>query len=237
MKRDVGPRPRRRPIVHVGFSGDLKNDGRDGVRHSWLGKKQFGAGPNLTGHDVSAAVVVDGLHVDKGVKDEQRVQEMLRGELGNFGVPAAVLEQINEDGDVVFALHGPEKLDGARPRDEGIGFGAGGQSGQVGGLDVRRLVNARRDAVQKQINKPFTVAAADLELVDELSGLCGVERLGGSRLMTSHSEMRCWVKKGVLFGYAARFYFHSRFEFKPTIQNYKFSYFAVGKVRQRPSWR
>jgi len=47
-------------------------------------------------------------------------------------------------------LHGAEELDGVGAVDGGGGLGAGGDGGEVAGLDVRGLVDAGGDAVGEE---------------------------------------------------------------------------------------
>ncbi|MCY1403589.1 hypothetical protein D9M71_187740 [compost metagenome] len=111
----------------------------------------------------------------EGVEHQQGVLELFGGGGGQFGV----IQQLDQGGDVVAALHGAQQLDGAGFVDQrGSGF-ALGDGGQEASLDVGCFVHARRNAIGDQVEKELLFAGRRVfQQLDQACGLLGVQRLG-----------------------------------------------------------
>ncbi|MNZ31890.1 hypothetical protein D3C78_492060 [compost metagenome] len=115
----------------------------------------------------------------EGVEHQQGVLELSGSDVGQFGV----VQQLDQGGDVVAALHGAQQLDSALLADQRRGGFALGDSGQETGLDVGGFVDARRNAVGDQVNQEFFFAGRRvLQQFNQACGLLGVQRLGHDAL-------------------------------------------------------
>ncbi|MNF96194.1 hypothetical protein D3C84_789760 [compost metagenome] len=108
----------------------------------------------------------------EGVEHQQGVLELLGSGVGQLGI----VQQLDQGGDVVAALHGAQQLDGAglaQQRGDGFALGDGGQEA---GLDVGGLVDARRNAVGDQVDQHlFFASRRILQQLDQRGGLLGVQ--------------------------------------------------------------
>ena len=130
----------------------LEDGHGDLVGHLGLGGVPLGVGPALQhlGGD-GVAPLVQLLHVVEGIEHQQSVLELISRQLGQGGV--GIAQEGDEGGHIVPTLHGPEQFNGAGAGDEGGGFVAQGQGGQVRGLGVGRLVDSGGDAVGEEIDE------------------------------------------------------------------------------------
>ncbi len=113
VQGDIGTRPcirRWRKVVGVGFTGDLEYPQGDFFRQARATAEPLAVGPRVQ-HGQGLPVTRAGLgsHIVKGVKHQERVLELLGGHRRQFGV----IQQLDQGGDVVAALHGTQQLDGA----------------------------------------------------------------------------------------------------------------------------
>ncbi len=183
MQRDIGARPGVRSggqVIGIGFARNLEHGQGDFFRNGRLGQEPLAFGPGL--HDgLGGFVTALGAlgHIVERVEHQQRVLELLCGGIGEF----CVVQQLDQRGDVVAALHGAEQFDGALLGDQrGAGF-ALGDSGQEAGLDVGGFVNASGDAVGDQVDQEiFFAGGRVLQQLDQASGLLGIQRLGHDAL-------------------------------------------------------
>src|SRR3546814_3101907 len=90
----------------------------------------------------------------ESVEHQQGVLQLLGGNSGQFGV----IQQLDQSGDVVAALHGAQQFDSALLAQQWRGGFTFGQGGQEAGLDVGGFVDASGDAVGDQVNEEFFFA-------------------------------------------------------------------------------
>ncbi len=110
----------------------------------------------------------------EGVEHQQGVLELFAGFLGQ----AFVVQQLDQRGDVVAALHGAEQLDGMCLVDQRRSGFATYDGGQEASLDVSGFINARGNAIGEQIeDELFFTGLRILEQFDQLGGLLGSQRL------------------------------------------------------------
>mmetsp|Transcript_25619 Transcript_25619/g.71583 ORF Transcript_25619/g.71583 Transcript_25619/m.71583 type:complete len:327 (+) Transcript_25619:1770-2750(+) len=179
VQRNVRARPgilRRAQIVGVGFAGDLEDGGGHLLGHLWLFEVPLRVGP--AGEDLHGgrvALVGERLDVVECVEDEEGVRELVGRQGGD--VLVGVLEQIDQGGHVVPALHGAQQLDGTFTREQVVGFGAGGQCRKPSRLDVRSLVDAWWHAVHQEFLQTVGTGGAGLQVLDGAAGLAGIQRL------------------------------------------------------------
>ena len=114
-------------------------------------------------------------HVVEGIEHQQGVLELF----GRDGAQFGVIQQLDEGGDVVAALHGAQQLGGTLAVDQ-WGFGVAlDDSGEESGLDVGSFVDSRRNAVGDQFNEEgFFAGRRVFQQLDQACSLFGVERLG-----------------------------------------------------------
>ncbi len=183
VQRDVRARPgirSRRQVVGVGFASDLEDGQGDLFGNRRAVGEPLAFCPGL--HD-GLGVLVAGLgllgDVMEGVEHQQGVLQLLGGDCAQF----RAVQQLDQGGDVVAALHGAQQFDGtllAQQRRRGFALGQGGQEA---GLDVGSLVDARGDAVGDQVNEEcFFARWRVLQQFDQAGGLFGVQRLGHNAL-------------------------------------------------------
>src|SRR5690606_17971593 len=111
-------------------------------------------------------------NVVEGVEHQQGVLELSGRDVGQFGV----VQQLDQGGDVVAALHGAQQLDSALLADQRRGGFALGDSCQEAGLDVGGFVHARRRAVGDQVDQEcFFASRRVLQQLDQRGSLLGVQ--------------------------------------------------------------
>ena len=103
--------------------------------------------------------------------------------LGGHGVQFGIVQQLDQRGDVVAALHGAQQFGGTLLGDQrGLGL-ALGDGGEEAGLDVGGFVDARRDAVGNEVDEEgFLTGRGILQQFDQTGRLLGVQRLGHDAL-------------------------------------------------------
>ncbi|MNT14290.1 hypothetical protein D3C72_1492870 [compost metagenome] len=102
---------------------------------------------------------------------------------GGNGGQFSVVQQLDQGGDVVAALHGAQQLGGAGLADQRGGGFALGDSGEETGFDVGGFVDARRNTVGDQVEEEGLFAGRRvLQQLDQACGLFGVQRLGHDAL-------------------------------------------------------
>ncbi len=183
VQRDVRARPgvwSRRQIVGVGFASDLEYGQGNFFGNCRAVGEPLAFGPGL--HH-SLGMLVTGLgffgHVVESVEHQQGVLQLLGGNGGQFGV----IQQLDQSGDVVAALHGAQQFDSALLAQQWRGGFTFGQGGQEAGLDVGGFVDASGDAVGDQVNEEFFFAGwRILQQLNQACGLLGVQRLGHDAL-------------------------------------------------------
>ena len=153
VQRDVGARPgvgRGREVVGVRLTGHLKD--RDGLlrRHLRPAREPLGVGPRLH-HGLRDLVAGPGLLFDvvEGVKHEDGLLETDPRRLREL----RIVQKIDQRGDIVAALHGPEQLGGVLGRDYRRGRRALGDGTEETGLDVRGLVDAGGHPLTQQFEE------------------------------------------------------------------------------------
>ena len=108
MQRNVGARPgvrRGGEVVGVGLARHLEDGESDLLGQCWLGEEPLGLGPGLhdvLGHRVAGLGAL--FHVVEGIEHQQGVLELFAGLLGELGI----VQQLDQGGDVVAALHGAQ---------------------------------------------------------------------------------------------------------------------------------
>ncbi|MCY1504343.1 hypothetical protein D9M68_385090 [compost metagenome] len=179
VQRDVGAGPgvrSRGQVVGVGFARDLEHGQGDLLGQGRLGFEPLAVSPGLQ-HGLGRGIALLGALGDvvEGVEHQQGVLQLLGGGVGQLGA----VQQFDQGGDVVAALHGAQQLDGAGLVDQrGSGF-ALGDGGEEAGLDVGCFVHARRNAIGDQVQKELLFAGRRvLQQFDQACGLLGVQRLG-----------------------------------------------------------
>ncbi len=183
VQRDVRARPGvggRGEVVGVGFAGDLEYGESQLFRDFRLGLEPLAIGPGLQ-HGLGRGIALLGALGDvvEGVEHQQGVLQLFGGGVGQFGV----VQQFDQGGDVVAALHGAQQLGGTLLVDKGGGGFALDDGGKESGLDVGGFVDARRYAVGDQVKEEFFFAGRRvLQQLDQACGLFGVQRLGHDTL-------------------------------------------------------
>ena len=158
MQRNVGATPgvrRRRQVVGIGFSVDLEH--RDVQRRGdFLARSEpLGFGPGAKDRlGVLAAGVRQPLHLVEGVEDQQGLLQAL----GRDGADLGVSEKPDERLDVEAAEHRAQEFSGAGTRDQSDFLLAFGDAGEEFGLDARGRIDARRHAVDQEIDEEFRLA-------------------------------------------------------------------------------
>src|SRR5690606_3447933 len=113
------------------------------------------------------------------IEHQQGVLELFGSRGGQFGI----VQQFDQSGDVVAALHGAQQLNSALLADQRRGGFALGDGRQEAGLDIGCFVNASGDAVGDQVNQEsFFAGWRVLQQLDQACGLFGVQRLGNDTL-------------------------------------------------------
>jgi hypothetical protein len=153
VQRDVGARPgvgRGREVVGVRLAGHLED--RDGLlrRHLRPAREPLGVGPRLH-HGLRDLVAGPGLLFDvvEGVKHENGLLKTGGRRLREL----RDVQKIDQRGDVVPALHGPEQLGGVLGRDDRRGRRALGNGTEEACLDVRGLVDAGGHPLGQQLDE------------------------------------------------------------------------------------
>ncbi|MNR27129.1 hypothetical protein D3C85_1443850 [compost metagenome] len=115
----------------------------------------------------------------EGIEHQQGVLQLLGCCRSQF----AVVEQRNQGGDVVAALHGAEQFDGVLLVDQWGSDFAFGNGREETGLDVGGFVDAWRHAVGDQVEENgFFANRRVLQQLDQACGLFGVQREGRQAL-------------------------------------------------------
>src|SRR5690606_30326439 len=108
-----------------------------------------------------------------GVENQQGFLQAFGGDRRQFGV----VEQLNEGADIVATQHCAEQFGGLRGANEGTGFLAQRDGGQIGGLDHGGFIYASGNAVREQIKQECFFASR--RRFDEFNEFCRL--LGGKR--------------------------------------------------------
>ncbi|MNJ47142.1 hypothetical protein D3C77_422900 [compost metagenome] len=120
--------------------------------------------------------------VVEGVEHQQGVLELFGGNGGQLGV----VQQLDQGGDVVAALHGAQQLYRAFFVDQrGSGF-ALGDSREETGLDVGGFVHAWWNAVGDQVDEDcFFASRRILQQLDQACGLFGIQCEGRQAFLST----------------------------------------------------
>ena len=158
MQRDVWAAPgvgRRRQVVGIGFAVDLEHGDGQRNRHGRALGEPLGVGPGLDDAPrVGVAGVGQPLHVVEGVEHQKRVLQGVGGDSADLGVS----QKIDERLDVEAAEHRAQEFRGAHARDQRDCLFALGDPGEELGLDLGRVVDAGRHAVDHEIEKELGLA-------------------------------------------------------------------------------
>ena len=112
----------------------------------------------------------------ESVKHQQCQLQAIGGDTANLGV----VKQLDQRADVVSAEHRAEQLGCLGARNQRAFFAALGHGGQVGGLDLRGVIDASGYAVRDQLDQRFALACGRvLEQLDQLGSLIGGQGKGG----------------------------------------------------------
>ena len=161
-------------IVGVGFAGHLEYGDGHFLGQIRAAGEPLGVGPALN-HFFGQFVAGFGFlfHVVEGIKYQQGAFQGF----GGGGATLGVVQQVDQRGHVVTALHGAEQLgsvDAGHQRGSGFAFG---NVGKERGFNVSGLVHARRNAVFQQINEEcFFAFRRVFQQQDQFGNLLFVKR-------------------------------------------------------------
>ncbi len=226
MQRDIRARPGirgRGEVVGVGLARYLEHPQADLVGQGRALFEPLTVSPRLQ-HALGVGIAVFGFFCDvvKGIEHQQGVLELFGSDGGQIGI----VQQLDQRGDVVAALHGAQQLRSVFFVDErGADFTLG-EGGEETGLDVGGFVDTWWHAVGDQVDQyGFFAGRRIFQQLDQACGLFGVKRLGhdtqggtlfnvfavgfkhsyyphqwsriGTLIQSIHAPMRCTASKAV----------------------------------------
>ena len=147
MQWNIGARPgvrRGGEVVGVGLARHLEDGKGYLLGQCRLGEEPLGLGPGLhdvLGHRVAGLGAL--FHVVEGIEHQQGVLELFAGLLGELGI----VQQLDQGGDVVAALHGAQQFDRVNFIDQRRGRFPFGNGRQEASFDVGGFVDTGRNAI------------------------------------------------------------------------------------------
>jgi hypothetical protein len=177
VQRDVRAAPgvgRGAEVVGVGLAGHLEDGDGDRLRHFGPAGEPLGVGPaahHVLGHGVA------GLRLLRDIVEEVEHQQCLLEPCCGHRRQRGVVQQLDQRVHVVAADHGAQQFGGLRLAEHADRDVAVRDRGQEAGLDLRRVVHARRHAVRQQVEQEgFFARRRRLDEFDQRGDLLGAER-------------------------------------------------------------
>ncbi|MNJ56051.1 hypothetical protein D3C77_515800 [compost metagenome] len=190
VQRDVRARPGvrgRGQVVGVGFARDLEDGQAVFFSDGRLAGEPLAGSPGVQ-YGLGVGVARLGFFGDvvEGIEHQQGVLELFGGNGGQL----SVIQQLDQGGDVVAALHGAQQLDRTRFVDQRRRGFALGDSREEAGLDVGGFVYAWRNAVGDQLDEDgFFASRRGFQQLDQACGLLGIKREGWQAFFGAHFQV------------------------------------------------